>query len=111
MALEYSGIKEYCCGGCKQYAFKILDKNGKFYYILKIRGISLTAEVAEQLHFDIFKQMVLECDEKQLTLPVTRIVPHRSGHVYTVHMTKIYRTIYQKGIVMNNLEVVPFGFH
>uniref|UniRef100_A0A914QY49 DNA-directed DNA polymerase n=1 Tax=Panagrolaimus davidi TaxID=227884 RepID=A0A914QY49_9BILA len=111
MALEHCNIKEYVSGGCKQYALKIKGKNGEFIYILKIRGISITSEVAKDLHFESFKSMVKEYGSgKTLSLPTSRIVPHRTGHVYTVESTKIYRTIYQKGLILENGDIIPLGY-
>uniref|UniRef100_A0A914QJN6 DNA-directed DNA polymerase n=1 Tax=Panagrolaimus davidi TaxID=227884 RepID=A0A914QJN6_9BILA len=112
MALEISNIKEYASGGCKQYGLKIINPNtGEIEYILKIRGISLTAEVARELHYEKFSEMVKDYgNNEKLNVPVTRIVPHRTGHVYTMELTKVYRAIFQKGIICDNYEIIPFGF-
>uniref|UniRef100_A0AC34EZR4 DNA-directed DNA polymerase n=1 Tax=Panagrolaimus sp. ES5 TaxID=591445 RepID=A0AC34EZR4_9BILA len=51
-----SEILEFCTNGCKQYAMK-LNKDGVISYLLKLRGITINADVAKLLHYDKFKQM------------------------------------------------------
>nr|CAD2174313.1 unnamed protein product [Meloidogyne enterolobii] len=73
LAREYIGseIKEYVGGACKAYALKMeSNKNAKISCVLKVRGITLTADVCKILHFDSFKESVLQyanggCDNEE----------------------------------------------
>nr|CAD2192199.1 unnamed protein product [Meloidogyne enterolobii] len=63
LAREYAGseIKEYVGGACKAYALRMeSNKNAKISSVLKVRGITLTADVCKILHFDSFKESVLQ---------------------------------------------------
>uniref|UniRef100_A0A183C8S4 DNA-directed DNA polymerase n=1 Tax=Globodera pallida TaxID=36090 RepID=A0A183C8S4_GLOPA len=53
-------LLEFVSGGCKQYALRMRQlQTGEQKTILKVRGITLTADACRLLHFDTFKQSVL----------------------------------------------------
>lgn len=62
MSEEYGGyeIEEFCCGGAKQYGLKIRSKGtGEVDYVMKIRGVTFDVDNRKALHYDTFKEMVL----------------------------------------------------
>lgn len=62
MAEEYGPyeIEEFCCGGAKQYGIKLRNKaTGTEEYVLKIRGITFDVDNQKTMHYQAFKQLVL----------------------------------------------------
>nr|CAD2205652.1 unnamed protein product [Meloidogyne enterolobii] len=127
LAREYAGfeIKEYVGGACKAYALRMENnKNAKTNSVLKVRGITLTADVCKILHFDTFKESVLKYakggneDEEEYELDRGEIMIEnlnfirrnvKDGIVYSTKMRKIYRPMIQKGIISKKLKIVNFG--
>uniref|UniRef100_A0A914Q2H5 DNA-directed DNA polymerase n=1 Tax=Panagrolaimus davidi TaxID=227884 RepID=A0A914Q2H5_9BILA len=109
---EFPGYKilEFCTNGCKQYAIKLL-KDGIITFILKLRGITITADVAKLLHYKKFKHMVKNYGNNEcIIIKFPQIMSHRTGHVYTRESVKRYVGIFQKGLIANDYTIVPFGF-
>uniref|UniRef100_A0A914NTF7 DNA-directed DNA polymerase n=1 Tax=Meloidogyne incognita TaxID=6306 RepID=A0A914NTF7_MELIC len=127
LAREYAGseIKEYVGGACKAYALRMeSSKNAKIISVLKVRGITLTADVCKLLHFDSFKESVLRyanreddneeddgLDKGTIMIENPNFIRRnvKEGTVYSTKMKKIFRPIIQKGIVSNDLKIVHFG--
>ena len=68
MSEEYGAyeILEYCCGGAKQYALKMKNKQtGEIEYTMKIRGITFDVDNKKTLHYDTFKEMVLNYGKEE----------------------------------------------
>uniref|UniRef100_A0AC35FL12 Uncharacterized protein n=1 Tax=Panagrolaimus sp. PS1159 TaxID=55785 RepID=A0AC35FL12_9BILA len=105
-------IIEVVVGGSKQYATAILNTiTNKITYNLKLRGITLNAETSTKLHYEKFKQMVLDGAKKEIVdLKYTRIAPSRLGHVYSKTMMKQYKVVYKKGNIGPDFIVYPFGY-
>nr|CAD2170273.1 unnamed protein product [Meloidogyne enterolobii] len=124
LAREYAGseIKEYVGGACKAYALRMENnRNAKVSTVLKVRGITLTADVCKILHFDTFKESVLKYangeneneeddDEGTIMIENPNFIRRnvKDGIVYSTKMRKIFRPIIQKGII-SNLKIVNFG--
>uniref|UniRef100_A0A914KZX1 DNA-directed DNA polymerase n=2 Tax=Meloidogyne TaxID=189290 RepID=A0A914KZX1_MELIC len=126
LAREYAGseIKEYVGGACKAYALRMENnKNAKISSVLKVRGITLTADVCKILHFDSFKESVLQyanggndneededVDRGTIMIENPNFIRRnvKDGMVYSTKMRKIFRPIIQKGII-SNLKIVHFG--
>uniref|UniRef100_A0A914M8V0 DNA-directed DNA polymerase n=1 Tax=Meloidogyne incognita TaxID=6306 RepID=A0A914M8V0_MELIC len=124
LAREYAGseIKEYVGGACKAYALRMENnKNAKISTVLKVRGITLTADVCKILHFDTFKESVLKYanggneneeddDEGAIMIENPNFIRRsvKDGIVYSTKMRKKFRPIIQKGII-SNLKIVNFG--
>ena len=107
-------IVEYVSGGCKNYALKIMSPNKpEPEYSLKIRGITLDYNACQLLHYNSFKQKVLDYGVD--VEPIVVCYDHflrpclKTGSVTTISMTKKYRPLITKGVVNNNYQVVNFG--
>jgi len=100
------------------------SKNAKIISVLKVRGITLTADVCKLLHFDSFKESVLHyanreddneeddgLDKGTIMIENPNFIRRnvKDGTVYSTKMKKIFRPIIQKGIVSNDLKIVHFG--
>jgi hypothetical protein len=107
-------IVEYVSGGCKNYALEIKSPNNpELEHSLKIRGFTLDYKTCQKLHYESFKQKVLDygIDTEPITVCYDNCLrPNlKTGHVYTVPLTKKYRPIVTKGIVDDDYNVVNFG--
>ncbi|KAL3120432.1 hypothetical protein niasHT_000462 [Heterodera trifolii] len=117
MSEEYGGyeIEEYCCGGAKQYALKMRNKQtGEIEYVMKIRGITFDVDNKKTLHYDTFREMVLNYGKGEVD-PAFFVYkndfgPTRDSKVVTREKHKIYKPVCQKGIIDEELNVMPFGF-
>jgi len=98
------------------------NKNAKISTVLKVRGITLTADVCKILHFDTFKESVLtyanggdekeeDDDEGTIMIKNPNFIRRsvKDGMVYSTKMRKIFRPIIQKGIISKNFKIVNFG--
>uniref|UniRef100_A0A914YK68 Uncharacterized protein n=1 Tax=Panagrolaimus superbus TaxID=310955 RepID=A0A914YK68_9BILA len=78
---------------------------------MKLRGVTITAEVAKLLHYKKFKHMVKNYGNNEcVIIRFPQITPHRTGHVYTRDAVKRYVGIFQKGLIKNDYTIVPFGY-
>ena len=94
-------IVEYVSAGCKNYALKLRTANNPNpEYVLKIRGITLDYNACQFLHYDSFKQKVLDygIDVEPIVVCYDHFLRPclKTGSVTTVPMTKKYRPIIQK---------------
>jgi hypothetical protein len=105
----------------KQYALK-LHKHGapadQYEYLLKIRGITLNADVManQGLRYETFKEKVVEFVKTGKVKAITVQYPYflrpsvKDGVVYSRSMSKGYRPFVAKGVVRPNYDVLDFGY-
>lgn len=127
LAKEYDDceIKEYVGAACKAYGLKMIDREtGQEKTSLRVRGITLNADVCKKLHYKSFRESVLEFgrmmeeNESEGTENDLIIVnyPHfirpniKKGIVCTTHISKKFSPIILKGIVLPNYRIVDFGY-
>ncbi|KAL3099811.1 hypothetical protein niasHT_028589 [Heterodera trifolii] len=116
MSQEYVGfaISSFVCGGAKQYALKMVDeRTGECKYVQKIRGITFDVQNSQALQFEHFKQKVLNYGrhgERPAVFSYDKIQPTKSSRIVTREQLKRYLPVCQKGIITENLSVLPFGF-
>uniref|UniRef100_A0A183C8Z4 Troponin n=1 Tax=Globodera pallida TaxID=36090 RepID=A0A183C8Z4_GLOPA len=98
--------------GPKQYSLKLRQKSdGLVWHKTKIRGMTLNMD--NELTYEDFKRMVLEYKEgqkKQFRYP-EKIGPNKDSRILSKDVTKDYGPIQKKGIIDDNLNVLPFGFY
>jgi hypothetical protein len=107
-------IVEFCSGGCKNYAIKcrLYSNPNEYQYILKIRGITLDYNACKSLHYDSFKNKIINygIDNDPITIDYNYLRPDlKKGTVLTVPISKKYRPYVSKGIVNNNYDVINYG--
>jgi len=108
-------ITEFVSGGCKNYAYKLEkeDETALPKFVQKIRGFTLDYNTCQSLHYNAFKEKVLNYGVD--TEPIVICYDHflrpnlKKGAVYTVPYKKAYRPIVTKGIVDDNYNVINFG--
>ena len=113
---EGKEIVEFVSAGCKNYAMMLIDKSNPTEepeYILKIRGFTLDYNTCCLIHYETFKQKVLNycIDLDPIVVKYNNFLRPdlKTGNVYTVPMEKKYRPVISKGIVNEKYEVVNFG--
>jgi hypothetical protein len=107
-------IVEFCLGGCKNYAIKCRPYSNplEYQYILKIRGITLDYNACKALHYDSFKNKIINygIDNDPITIDYNYLRPNlKKGTVFTVPISKKYRPYVSKGVVNNNYAVINYG--
>jgi hypothetical protein len=118
-------IKEFVSGGCKAYALRMVDKRtGEEKTTLRVRGITLTGDVCKKLHFETFKESIINygrptsneegADESpDYYIPTDYpnfIQPNvKTGTVTSRPLRKMYRPIVTKGVVCRGLIIKDFG--
>jgi hypothetical protein len=100
-------IVEFFSGGPKNYGYK--TKSGKV--VQKHKGITLTANVLQQLTFDAARQMVLNRtagEVLQVDLRQIRRERHATA-LRTVELRKKYQFFYDKRVICENHFTLPYG--
>ncbi|KAL3106662.1 hypothetical protein niasHT_015970 [Heterodera trifolii] len=118
MSEEYADydIETFACGGAKQYALKMVHKQTKaIKYVQKIRGITFDVNNSQALQFERFVHKVLNYGKKDeqndaAVFNYKKIQPTKDSRIITRKQNKRYLPVCQKGIITENLDVLPFGY-
>jgi len=132
MQREYEDwhILEYACGGAKQYGLHLKSrKNGEEKFILRIRvsicyshtywysskGITLDKNNCQQFQYAHFRDMVLNFGTEgggmdPANFIYDRIQPKANSRIVTRRMTKRYLPVLHKGLINEELTILPFGY-
>ena len=107
-------ITSFISGGPKNYAYR--TKKGKTE--TKIRGITLDYSASGKLNHDTIRELVhthcneLEASEKKVTIdmPFKIMRNKKEKRIVTKRMKKDYRVVYNKRVVNENYDTVPYGY-
>ena len=106
-------ITSFISGGPKNYTYQ--TKKGKSD--TKIRGITMDYSASQKLTHDVFRELVrLYCDPSEENEKVTIDMPckimrnKKEKKIVTKRMKKDYRPVYNKRVVKENYETVPYGY-
>ena len=105
-------ITSFVSGGPKNYAYR--TKKGKTD--TKIRGITLDYAATGKLNHDVIRDLVHQhtnCDtEAKVTIdmPFKITRDKKEKNILTKRMKKDYRVVYNKRIITENYETVPYGY-
>ena len=105
-------ITSFVSGGPKNYAYR--TKKGKTD--TKIRGITLDYATTRKLNHDVIRDLVrlhtdCETDAKvtvDIPFKITRDKKEKS--IVTKRMRKDYRVVYNKRVITENYETLPYGY-
>jgi hypothetical protein len=93
------------------------DGDDEYEFILKIRGITLNADVmAKGLRYETFKEKVVQFVKTGTVPPIKVEYPYflrpsvKDGVVFSKSMSKGYKPFVAKGIVRPNYDVLDFGY-
>ena len=105
-------ITSFISGGPKNYSYQ--TKKGKSD--TKIRGITMTHSTSQKLTHDVIRELVrLYCDpsEESEKVTITRdniTRDKKEKKIVTKKMKKDYRPVYNKRVVNENYETLPYGY-
>ena len=105
-------ITSFVSGGPKNYAYR--TKNGKTD--TKIRGITLDYATTGKLNHDVVRALVhlhVNCKtEGKVTVDIPFKITRdkKEKNIVTKKMKKDYRLVYDKRVITENYETLPYGF-
>ena len=105
-------ITTFISGGPKNYGY--ITNTGEA--ILKIRGISLTYDATLTLNIATMRELVesyVDYDEQKkvtITIPYKITRDKKEKNIVTKRTKKDYRVVYNKRVVNENYETVPYGY-
>jgi hypothetical protein len=119
MKNEYEShhILEFAASASKSYAIRLQHRlSGKEKFIIKTKGLRLSADVCQKLPFQEFKKHVLAyCNQNQniepIMMPTNNIQSNKLGNIFTIKSFKKWTPYISKGIILENTSVVPFGYY
>ena len=105
-------ITTFISGGPKNYGY--VTNTGEA--ILKIRGITLTYDASKTINVDVMRDLVESYVDSHIQHKVTINIPYKitrnkkEKNIVTKRTKKDYRIVYNKRIVKENCETVPYGY-
>ena len=105
-------ITSFVSGGPKNYAYR--TKKGKTD--TKIRGITLDYAASGKLNHDVIRDLVHLHTDCETDAKVTVDIPFKitrdkkEKNIVTKKMRKDYRVVYNKRVITENYETLPYGY-
>ena len=105
-------ITTFISGGPKNYGY--VTNTGEA--ILKIRGITLNYDASKTINVDVMRHLVdlyVDCniqDKVTINIPYKITRDRKERNIVTKRTKKDYRIVYNKRIVKDNYETVPYGY-
>ena len=105
-------ITTFISGGPKNYAY--VTNNGEAK--LKIRGITLNYDASKTINVDVMRHLVelyVDChiqDKVTVNIPYKITRDKKEKNIVTKRTKKDYRIVYNKRVVKENYETVPYGY-
>ena len=105
-------ITSFVSGGPKNYAYR--TKNGKTD--TKIRGITLDYSATGKLNHDVVRALVhlhVNCNTNAkvtVDIPFKITRDKKEKDIVTKRMKKDYRIVYNKRVITENYETLPYGY-
>ena len=106
-------ITTFLSGGPKNYGY--VTNTGEA--ILKIRGISLTYDACKTLNIGTMRDLVesyvvdgARNEKVTINIPNKITRDKKEKHIVTKRTKKDYRVVYNKRVVNENYETVPYGY-
>ena len=106
--LDGDYITTFVSGGPKNYAYEL--SSGKT--CCKIRGITLNYQTLEKVNFNVMCDLVKGEDPETVStdIPFKIVRDTKDKNVLTRSETKDYRVVYNKRVIVDNFDTVPYGF-
>ena len=105
-------ITTFISGGPKNYAY--ITNNGKAE--TKIRGITLDYAATKKINLDVMRHLVdshVNCHtEAKVTVDIPFKITRdkKEKNIVTKRMKKDYRVVYNKRVITENYETLPYGY-
>ena len=110
--LKGDHITTFLSGGPKNYGY--VTNTGEA--ILKIRGITLNYDASKTINVDVMRHLVelyVDCniqDKVTINIPYKITRDKKEKNIVTKRTKKDYRVVYNKRVVKDNYETVPYGY-
>ena len=106
--LDGDYITTFVSGGPKNYAYEL--SNGKT--CCKVRGITLNYQTLQTVNFNVMKDMVIGVGEPKVSVDIPFKITRDTStkQVITKQQHKDYRVVYNKRVIVDNFNTVPYGF-
>jgi len=108
---------EYVCAAPKAYSLELKHKiTGEIKYDTKCRGATIDCRNAGKMNHTAMRQRVFnfmegKIDDEELILDYpNKFKIERRGEVFTVPQKKKFQCVINKGVLLANGEIVPFGW-
>ena len=92
---------------------KLRAQDGTIEYVKHCRGITLDYKTDQRLSYEEMRRRIINIDkpEQPLVLNYNMLRPSvKKGDVHTQNLDKIYKPVITKGMILEDLRVVPFGY-
>jgi len=100
-------IEEIICPGPKNYQYKL--DSGKQKCVIK--GFSLNCSTSLSLNFDSIKNIVFHNREKKIQVEQLKFSRDKNNwSVQTNIINKLYSFVYDKRVVCENFDTIPYGY-
>ncbi len=105
-------ITTFVSGGPKNYAYHTAEGKSE----TKVRGITMNYTAQQKINPDVIRALVYlhaECDtEAKVTvnIPFKITRDKKEKNIVTKKMTKDYRIVYDKRVIVENFRTLPYGF-
>lgn len=89
------------------------SRDGTIEYIKHCRGITFDHNADQKLAYNEMRRRILNIAnaEAPMKLNYNMLRPNlKTGEVHTANMDKIYKPVITKGMILEDLRVVPFGY-
>ena len=106
--LDGGYITTFVSGGPKNYAYETsTDKT-----VCKVRGITLNYRTQQHVNFDVMSDMVRGEGPEKVTVNIPYKINRdtKEKSVRTRSENKDYRIVYNKRVIVNNFDTLPYGF-
>ena len=106
-------IIQFVSGGPKNYSYKTFNPvtNVEKTYC-KVRGFTLSHRNSQLINFDTLCNVVTSSEEKTINIhtPWKIVRDSKTKDVKTRTENKLYRKVYNKRVVIEDYDTVPYGF-
>jgi hypothetical protein len=102
-------ITSFLGAGPKNYAYRLA--NGK--EVCKVRGFTLNFRSSMKINFESMKDLITTSsyvNEDNYQVHEPNKIIRKEGNIYTLPQSKLYKLVYDKRMVMENLTTLPFGY-
>ena len=93
-------------GGPKNYAYELADGT----QVCKVKGFTLNHRSSLILNMDSMKNLVTTGRDRSYTLINPHKIVRKDGHLFSREEEKVYRFVYDKRVIVNNYETLPYGW-
>ena len=107
--LDGSYITTFSSAGPKNYSYRTNEQKT----VCKVRGITLNYRTVQKLNFNVMCNMVQSSDPDDVIyvdIPFKIIRDRETKDILTKNEKKKYRIVYNKRVIVNNFDTLPYGF-